>query len=172
MFAQQFVLVDKTKHDLKSFDCGKPKMNEFLARFAVNNMKLGVSRTWVLTLAEPIEKQTKFTVAAYYTLAATTVERDEIPLKNSLPSYPIPVVLLARLAINKIYQNQGVGDKTLIGALRKTVELTKAGLPAIGIVLNVLDDNALKFYQKFEAFEPFTNDPMRLFLPINVARQI
>jgi hypothetical protein len=172
MFAQQFVVVDKTKHDLKSFDCGKPKMNEFLARFAVKHMEVGISRTWVLTLAEPLEKQEKFTIAAYYTLAIETVKRHEIPFPNSLPTYPLPVVLLARLAVNKIYQNQRVGEKSLIAAFRKAVELTEVGLPAIGVVLDVLDDCALKFYQQFEVFESFTNDPMRLFLPMNVAKQI
>ena len=150
MFAQQFVVVDKTKHDLKSFDCGKPKMNDFLARFAIKHMEVGISRTWVLTLTEPIEKQEKLTVVAYYTLAIETVKRHEIPFPNSLPTYPIPVVLLARLAVNKSYQNQRVGEKSLIAALRKAVELTQAGLPAVGIVLDVLDDAALKFYEQFE----------------------
>lgn len=172
MFAQQFVVVDKTKHDLKSFDCGKPKMNDFLARFAIKHMEVGISRTWVLTLTEPIEKQEKLTVVAYYTLAVETVKRHEIPFPNSLPTYPIPVVLLARLAVNKSYQNQRVGEKSLIAALRKAVELTQAGLPAVGIVLDVLDDAALKFYEQFEVFESFTNDPTRLFLPMNVAKQI
>lgn len=173
MFAQQFVIVDKTKHDLKSFDCGKPKMNEFLARFAVKHMEVGISRTWVLTLAKPIEKQEKFTIAAYYTLAIETIKRHEIPFPNSLPTYPLPVVLLARLAVNKNHQNQRLGEKLLISTLRKAVELTQeAGLPAIGIVLDVLDDSALKFYEKFEVFESFSDDPMRLFLSMNVAKQI
>ena len=166
--AQAFVFADPVSHNLKAFDCGKPVMNEFLARFAVKHMQLGLSSTWVLA----DDGQEKAAVAAYHTLASATVSRGEIPFDRSLPRYPVPVVLLARLAIDKQYQGQRIGDKTLVTALRKSVELTNKGLPALGLVLDVLDDDALCFYQRYEMFEPFTDNPMKLFAPMHVLAQI
>ena len=159
-----FVLLDTQQYDVKSFDCGKPDMNQFLSRYADKNRKLGISSTWVL----PQERAIK----AYYTLAYSTVAREQIPTDKSLPAYPVPVILLARLAVASDYQGQNLGKKTLVTALRQCVVLTDNSLPVLGVVLDVLDNDALGFYQKFKLFQPFTNDPMRLFVPMNVLRQI
>jgi len=171
--SKEFVLADKTKYNLKSFDCKKAEMNLFLSRFAIKNGKLGLSKTWVLPFKDYSKNsKTKLFVAAYFTLASSSVSRDDLPLKNNFPGYPVPIVLLARLAVDKNFQKQRLGEKTLITALRKSVELTDLGLPAVGLILDVLDNDALKFYQKYDMFKPFTKDPMRLFVPINVLRQL
>jgi GNAT superfamily N-acetyltransferase len=143
-------------------------MNDFLHRYAQRNRKLGLSATWVL----PLSGSGKQPVAAYYTLASSTVSREEIPAKRSLPGYPVPVVLLARLAVHRQFQGQGVGEKTLVTALRQSVALVQRGLPALGLVLDVIDDRALSFYQTFDLFQPFTDDPLRLFVPMSVLEQI
>jgi len=145
-------------------------MNLFLSRFAVKHAKLGLSRT--LVLPEASSSSDKKFIAAYYTLAASTVFQQEIPAGQSLPRYPLPVALLARLAID--IQNQGnrLGEKTLIYALRHAVRLCDEGLPAYGLVLDVLDEEALRFYQRFDFFHCFTDDPMRLFVPMTVLRKI
>ena len=135
-------------------------MNDFLHRYAQRNRKLGLSATWVL----PLSGSGKQPVAAYYTLASSTV--------LSLPGYPVPVVLLARLAVHRQFQGQGVGEKTLVTALRQSVALVQRGLPALGLVLDVIDDRALSFYQTFDLFQPFTDDPLRLFVPMSVLEQI
>ena len=145
-------------------------MNLFLSRFAIKNGKLGLSRTWVLPVDEP--DKSKAPIAAYYTLASSSISRHDIPIDKNLPGYPVPVVLLARLAVDKNHQGQHLGEKTLITALRKSVELTDKGLPVIGLILDVLDENALYFYQKYEIFKPFTSDPMRLFVSLLVLRQL
>ncbi|MFK5949115.1 MAG: GNAT family N-acetyltransferase [Methylococcales bacterium] len=170
--SQEFVLADKTKHNLKSFDCGKPDMNQYLARFALKNMGLGLNNTWVLPFIDDEKPDDKANIAAYFTLATSTVTRDEIPTDKKLPGYPVPVVLLARLAVDGEYKKQGLGDKTLITALRKAAELTEAGLPAHCLILDVLDEDALTYYQRFEMFTSFTDDPMRLFVPMHVVKQI
>lgn len=169
---QEFVLVDHTQHDLKTFDCGKPDMDIFLARFAVKNMRLGLSRTWVLPVVAEDRQPKKLQIAAYYSLASSTVMKEEIPSNKNLPGYPVPVVLLARLAVDHQFKAQRLGEKTLITALRKSVELTDNGLPALGVILDVLDGDALGFYQHYKMFEPFTDDPMRLFAAMHTLRQI
>ena len=167
--SQEFVLADKSKHNLKSFDCGKPEMNQYLARFALKNMGLGLNSTWVLAVINEKKTDDKSDIAAYFTLATSTVTREEIPTDKKLPGYPVPVVLLARLAVDVKFKKQGLGDKTLITALRKAAELTGAGLPAHCLVL---DDDAFTYYQRFDMFIPFTDDPMRLFVPMHVVKQI
>ena len=173
---QSFVPLDKRIHDVKGFDCGKANMNEFLRRFADKHAKLGLSKTWVLPFApERQESETQSTLksglAAYYTLAVSSVSRNEIPVSGSLPRYPVPIVLLARLAVDVQCQGRRVGEKALVYALRHIVRLCDQGLPALGVVLDVLDDDALKFYQRFEFFHPFTDDPMRLFVPMSALRK-
>lgn len=163
-----FVLLDIKQHDVKSFDCGKPEMNLFLSRYADKNRKLGISSSWVL----PIDTLEKAAIKSYYTLAYSTATRETIPTNKNLPAYPVPVILLARLAVNRDYQGQNLGKKTLVNALRQCVVLTDKSLPVLGVVLDVLDNEALSFYQKFNLFQPFTDNPMRLFVPMNVLRQI
>lgn len=147
-------------------------MNLFLARFAVKNMQLGLSRTWVLPVVDEDQQPQKAQIAAYYSLASSTVKREEIPADKSLPGYPVPVVLLARLAVDEQFKGQRLGEKTLITALRKSVALVDIGLPALGVVLDALDEDALRFYRHYELFEPFTDDPMRLFASMHTLRQI
>ncbi len=167
----EFVPLDARQHNVKTFECGKPEMNQFLARFAAKNALLGLSSTWVLIEEAPVSTAKK-SIIAYYTLASTTVTREDIPAESKLPGYPVPVVLLARLAVDHKRHGQHIGEKTLISALRQSVTLTDRGLPALGLILDVLDEDALAFYQKFDLFQPFTDDPMRLFAPMRVLRQI
>lgn len=169
-FAQAFAPLDTRTQDTKAFSCGKEPMDHFLHRFAAKHAKLGLSSTWVLPcLGEPSKKAP---VAAYYTLAASTVEKDDIPFQGSLPRQNISVVLLARLAVDKNHQNQGLGGKTLVTALRKAVVLAQAGLPALGLILDVLDEEALVFYQHYEFFQPFPGNSMRLFVPMAALREL
>lgn len=166
---QAFSKADKGLHDLKAFDCGKQPMNEFLARYAIKHAKLGLSRTYVLP---GVRSRSKALIAAYYTLSTASVTREEIPVKQSLPSYPLPVVMLGRLAIDSRYQGRGLGAKTLVYALRQAANLSEAGLPAYGLILDVIDDQALTFYRHFELFQPFMDNPMRLFVPMNTLKKI
>ena len=171
VFAQCVVLLDLQQQDVKQFDCGKLDMNVFLSRYADKNRKLGLSATWVLT-AQTESDAKKSLIAAYYTLASSTVSREQIPTDKKLPAYPVPIVLLARLAVNRCFQKQGLGEKTLISALRQSVNLTNKGLPALGVVLDVLDKDALNFYQQFEVFQELTDNPMRLFIPMSIIKTL
>ena len=167
---QSFVPVDNKKHLIKNFDCGKPDMNSFLSRFSVKHTKLGLSRTLVLPVDDLTSNKTP--IAAYYTLAATTVSRQDIPASQSLPCYPVPVTLLARLAVDVNYQGNRLGEKSLVYALRHAVRLCDEGLPSLGLVLDVLDKDSLGFYQRFDFFHKFTTDPMRLFVPMTALGKI
>ena len=144
-------------------------MNTFLSRFALKHAKLGLSRTFVLPVDEAADKRH---IAAYYTLAMSTVKPKKIPSQQSLPNYDIATVLLARLAVDVQFQGRNLGEKSLIAALRHAVKLCDSGLPAIGLILDVLDEEALSFYQRFEFFHALTDDPMRLFVSMKTLREI
>ena len=98
--------------------------------------------------------------------------REEIPSGKRLPGYPVPIMLLARLAVDEQFQGDRLGETTLISALQKSVELTEAGLPALGVIVDVLNEDALSFYQHYDLFESFTDDPMRLFVSMHVLKKI
>jgi GNAT superfamily N-acetyltransferase len=165
----EFVDLDTKVHLVKEFDCGKKEMNEFLQRFASKHEKKGISKTLVLAVDTGCDEKRQ--VAAYYTISVATVSREEIPV-TGLPKYPIPVTLLARLAIDKRFQRRRLGSKVLISALRHTVKLADAGMPTVGVAIDVLDSDALKFYQSFNFFYDFTNDPMRLYAPMVELKEI
>lgn len=165
-----FEVADTLKHDLKKFDCGKQSLNEYLSRFAVKNNGLGLSRTWVLPCPS---NEGKSNISAYFTLASSSVSRESLPKQSkSLPSYPIPIVLLARLAISLDYQNKQLGIKTLVHALRTAYSINQSGLPAIGVVIDVLDDDAMRFYEHIGIFTQFSDNPIRLFVHMDVINQL
>lgn len=113
----------------------------------------------------------KLPIVAYYTLGISTVYRDKIPSSN-LPTYPIPLTLLARLAIDVKYQKQNLGTKSLIYALRHALKLNDQGLKTHGLILDVLDDEALCFYKKFNFFQEFPGNPLKLFVSIQELRKL
>ena len=163
----EFLPLDPSAIDIKSFDCGKDAINTYLRRYAAKNMALNLNRTFVLPYA-PEGGAGKAFVAAYYTLAHQTLLREELPDPSRLPRYPVPVILLAQLGIDRRFQGQGLGAKTLVQALRHACQIVgnPNGIPAMGVVLDVLDHDAMGFYQSFEFFLPLTDNPMKLFVPM------
>lgn len=173
--AQSFVPVNKSQQHVKGFNCGNEDMNNFLSRFSSKHMSAGLSMTWVLPDCPQGTipgKNGRASIAAYYTLSQCSVARESLPVQKSLPKYPIPVAMLGRLAVDLSYQGKGIGGKTLIASLRHAHQLCQRGLPAVGLVLDVVDDNAYKFYESFDLFEPLTDNPWRLFTSMSTIAQI
>lgn len=94
--------------------------------------------------------------------------REALPDPSHLPRYPVPIILLAQLGIDKRLHRQGLGAKKLAHALRHAYQIASnpKGLPAMGVVLDVLDHEAMAFYQSFDFFLPLTDKPMKLFAPM------
>lgn len=163
----EFLALSPRGFNVKTFNCGKEAVNTYLRRYAAKNMALNLNRTFVLpyTTEDGSEKPQ---VAAYYTLAHQTLLREELPDPSRLPRYPVPVILLAQLGIDQRFHRQGLGAKTLVYALRHAYQIASnpKGLPALGVVLDVLDQDALAFYQSFGFFLPLTDNLMKLFVPM------
>ena len=163
----EFLPLDPCTINVRTFDCGKEAINVYLRRYAAKNMALNLNRTFVLPYTTE-DNSEKSQVATYYTLAHQTLVREELPDPSRLPRYPLPVILLAQLGIDQRLHGQGLGAKTLVYALRHAYQIASnpKGLPAMGAVLDVLDQNALAFYQSFEFFLPLADDPTKLFVPM------
>ena len=104
--ATLFVALDKAQHSRTSFDCGRQPLNTFLQQFAVRHREARISKTMVLPA-----KHNAAEICAYYTLSHTEITRQTLPqsLAKKLPYYPIPVLLIAQLAVHTAAQGQGLG---------------------------------------------------------------
>ena len=145
------------KHDRAAFDCGEPSLNDYLQRFARQNAELFLGRTYVA--AVPGQPR----IAGYYTISSGSVGREDLPEKR-LPRYPIPVVLIGRLAVDKGAQGQGLGEFLLQDALKRSAQLAQH-LGIYAVVVDALNEQARSFYRKY-GFAETSDDPMRLYLPI------
>lgn len=148
------------RHQRQSFNSGNPKLDRYLHHHARQNDCVGLGVTYVAVFSG------KKTVLGYYTLASAQIERDILPdaAARGLPRYPVPAVLLARLAVDKNVQGQGLGKRLLIHAMRQSLY---AG-HYVGwnvMVVDAIDGQAVRFYKHY-GFTAFTDDCRHLFLPM------
>lgn len=115
-------------HPIDGFDCGREELNRYLLRYAWQNQQAGAAQTYVGVAGEVI--------AGYYALAVSQVTLEDAPdrLKKGLAKHPVPLVLLARLAIDRRWQGQGVGKALLRDAMQRTLEAAEiAGIRAFAV---------------------------------------
>lgn len=143
-------------HAVDGFDCGKEPLNRFLIRNALQNQQANASQTYVLVM--------EGRVAGYHTLVVGEVACDEAPerLKKGLARHPVPVMLLARLAVASDCQGRGIGPALLKDALLRTLQAADiAGIRAF--MVHAKDDEARAFYAHFD-FIASPSDPMHLYV--------
>jgi len=151
-------------HRIEGFDCGKEELNRYLLRFAWQNQQAGAAQTYVGLVGDA--------VIGYHTLAVGQVSRDEAPerLTKGLARHPVPIMLLARLAVDWRWQGQGVGKALLRDAMQRTLQAAEiAGIRAFAV--HAKDDEAQRFYNRFD-FVPSPSDPMHLFVLLKDVRKI
>jgi len=144
-------------HEVDGFDCGKEPLDLFLKRHALVNQKAESASTYVVCCGE---RQ----VVGYYSLAVGAVEHEGAPkrVRKGLARHPVPVMLLARLAIDRTTQGKGLGKALLKDALMRTVQAADiAGIRAL--LVHAKDDEARAWYMQFD-FEPSPTDDYHLFL--------
>lgn len=144
-------------HDAVSFDCGSDALNRFLRRHALNNQRNQSARTYVALRGET-------RVVGYYTLAAACAEFDSVPprLAKGLARDPVPLTLLARLAVDLTEQGAGIGTGLLKDGLKRYLQ-AQAIIAARALVVQAKDERAGAFYRHF-GFEPSPIDASHLFL--------
>lgn len=144
-------------HDVSGFDSGKRPLDVFLQRHAFAAQQAETARTYVVCRGAQ-------RVVGYYSLAVGAVDHADVPTRVSKGTgrYPIPVLLLARLAVDRSEQGIGLGKALLKDALLRSVEAAEiAGIRAL--LVHAKDDEARAWYERFD-FEPSPTDPYHLFL--------
>lgn len=177
-FGTKFIPLDKSIHDRTSFDCGENELNQFLKTKAAKHMKVGVSNTLVMAtetqLADSQLKNGKRPISAFYTVTPSAIERKTLPedLARKLPHYPVPVFLIAQLAVEKKYHGQKLGQITLIKALEFLWTINQQ-MPAYAVIVDCLNKNIEKFYKKF-GFEVLDDDngKVRMYIPMKTVGEL
>ena len=151
------------QHDVSEFDCGKPPLNDFLIKYALQNQASGGARTYVMAHGSR--------VIGYYSLAPASIIPEDAPSRvtKGQGRYPVPVILMARFAVDRSAQGQGRGKALLRDALRRALQ----GADAIGgraFLVHAKDEEAERFYRKF-GMEPSPTNSFHLFLLFKDIRQ-
>lgn len=142
-------------HDTEPFDCGDLELNRFLQRYAIVNQKAGSAQTYVVCRGDR--------VVGYYSLAAGSMAHQEVPERvgQGLARHRVPLMILARLAVDVHEQGRGLGAALLKDAMLRTVHAAQI-LGIRAIFVHAKDDNAKRFYERFN-FKPSPTDPHHLY---------
>lgn len=145
------------EHDLSSFDCGEPALNDWLLHRAMKN-ESRFSRTYVVCEDDR--------VIAYFCISAGAVERSSAPgkIRRNAPD-TIPVSIIGRLAVSRDHAGKGLGADILSDALsRIAVASQSIGIGAV--LVHAKNDAAKRFYMRCAEFIEYPEDSRTLFLPI------
>ncbi len=150
-------------HEVGEFDCEAESLNIYLKKFAYSNNQSGSARTYAALRGKR--------VAGYYTLAPGSVTKEEVPQRvgQGLARHPVPIILLARLAVDKLEQGQGLGSELLRDALPRVVAASDI-IGGRALLVHAKDESAKSFYQHF-GFEPSPVDPFHLYLLLKDIRK-
>jgi GNAT superfamily N-acetyltransferase len=153
-------------HDRALFDCGKAPLNDWIQRFGGQFHRRGLTRVYVLV------RPGQARCLGYYAISNQHIEFAHLPRSRAkkLPSrLKLPVVLIGQLAVDRTVQGQGFGDALLGNALRRILALAdQVGI--LAVVVDALDDEARAYYLR-KNFEPFQDEPSRLFLMLHDLRR-
>jgi GNAT superfamily N-acetyltransferase len=151
-------------HAIAGFDCGQEELNRFLTRFALVNQLAGAAQTYVARTGDAM--------VGYYSLSVGEVAYGDAPdrLKKGLARHPVPIMILARLAVSTIAQGRGIGAGLLKDAMLRTIQAADiAGIRAL--VVHAKDENARRFYEHF-GFISSPTDPLHLYVLVKDIKRI
>lgn len=162
----KIVPFDPGHHDRAGFACGDDKLDEYLRRYASQSLRYDLARVYVAEAGDG-------KVLGYYTLSAASLSHAELPepLAQRLPKYPVPAVLIGRMASDRQARESGlrIGSRLLIHALRQALRAADT----IGVQCVIVDSKpeAVAFYRRF-GFIPLTDDGLKLYLPIRTIKTL
>ncbi|TAK74502.1 MAG: N-acetyltransferase [Gammaproteobacteria bacterium] len=150
-------------HEISNFDSGESSLDDWLKKRALKNQVSGASRCFVISNHKE--------VIGYYSLSAGAISHETTPktMRRNMPD-PLPVLLLGRLAIDKKYHNQGLGNALLRDAMIRAVSVAgDAGVFAI--LVHALSEQAKRFYIS-RGFIESPLQPMTLIMTLETVRSI
>lgn len=149
-----------TSHRLDGFDCGKPALNDWLVKHALQAGSSGSARTFV-AVNGPDDR-----VVGYFSLTVGQVDTTDAPdrIRKGMGQFPIPVIVLARLAVSTQDQGKGIGVGMLKEAIRLALLIAEhAGIRAL--LTHPIDEDAARFYFRFGFIRsPLRDDQLLLLL--------
>jgi GNAT superfamily N-acetyltransferase len=158
-------LIEKLRrdHPIDSFDCGQEDLNSWLRKHELQNQGASAAQTYVGLVGE--------VVIGYYSLAVGQIEYNDVPdrLRKGLARHPVPIMLLARLAVDKNWQKKGVGRALLRDAVLRTMQAADiAGIRALAV--HAKDEQARRYYEQFD-FAASPADPLHLLVLLKDIRR-
>jgi hypothetical protein len=147
--------------DSGDFSCGITQLDSYIKKFALKNQRANIGTTRVLHVKDQCK------ILGYYTICASKVEQVDIPsiYLQTLPKYPIPCILIGKLALDKSLQKLGLGGYLLFDALQRAILVSKT-LGCFAVIVDTYDPGVIPFYTKY-GFIPLIDKPASLFLPIS-----
>lgn len=153
---------ETTKKQLQSFDCGTEELNDYLKRYALQNDKKNIGKTFI---AEEKEE-----IIGFYTLSIAQIGFEELSDEQlkGLPKYPIPCIRIARLVIDKRYQHNGIGSLLLKDAFLRIVNISHH----TGVYFVVADakQQSIDFYRHY-GFLPLKEKKQTYVLPVKTIQK-
>lgn len=155
--------ISKKKHDRQAFDCGEAALNDFFQRHARKSHKLGGAKTFLA-----IDDADKKTILGFYSLSPASIEYARTPdiVRRGLARYDVPVFRLARLAVDRKMQGQGLGGQLLLAAGRRCL-LASAEVGGVALLIDAKNDRVAKWYVGYGAMS-LADAPLTLLLPLSV----
>jgi GNAT superfamily N-acetyltransferase len=153
------------RHDREGFDCGSVELNDYLKTTARQHVEKGLSRTFVLVDEAEPER-----ILGFLTLAVCEVHAQSLPPKLA-KKYPqhVPAAKLARLAVAKDRQREGLGKLMMVNALQQALRVSDS-VGIIGFFVDAKNEDARRYYELY-GFIPLPDNPLKLFLPLTTLKQ-
>lgn len=153
-------------HNKKAFDCGNSMLNNYFHNQANQDIKRNLAACFVLTEYDFVK--------GYYTLSNASIPLEIVPenIRKKLPkSYAnLPATLLGRLAVDKNYFGQGIGKLLLLDALKRSYLTSINSIASIAVIVDPIDDYAIKFYDKYGFV--MLPDSQKMFLPMKTVAEL
>lgn len=145
-------------HDVSEFSCGTEPIDIWLKKHSLNAMRVNTGRTYVAVVNDK--------VAGYYAIAAGSLLRSDLPstLRFEIPNHPVPLVLLARVGVDRKYQREGLGTVLVLDAIRKAL-MVGENVGVFCVATNAKDEMAKSFYQSM-GFRSSKSDPRLMLFPL------
>ncbi len=145
------------QHNRAAFRCADHRITNYFRRHALANIESRIANAWVY-----VDRESDL-IVGFYTLSTAWVGFDAVPeeFTADLPRYPIPVVLLGRMGVDRRYERQGFGRLLVINALMRVY---RQDVMAVYAMIVDPKEGVRDFYTKNFGFIPLVDDPNRLFL--------
>jgi GNAT superfamily N-acetyltransferase len=153
------------KHDREAFDCGEDALNEFLRRYARKSHELGGAKTFLA-----IDNSDNETILGFYSLSSASVDYARTPdiLRRGLARHDVPGFRLARLAVDRRLQGQGLGGQLLLAAARRCLAAAEE-IGGVVLVIDAKNERVAAWYAGYGAV-PLLDAPLSLLLPLSTLR--